>query len=75
MSREQLLEEALQLTDGDRLELAGQLLATVASDPQLTELDDEAEFLRELDRRANDGSAHSVVASPSGIARHMSRQF
>lgn len=57
MSREQLLEEALQLTDGDRLELAGQLLATVASDPQLTELDDEAEFLRELDRRANDGSA------------------
>lgn len=55
MSRDQLLEAALHLTDGDRLELAGQLLATVTTEP-LSELDDEAEFLQELDRRANDGS-------------------
>lgn len=55
ISREQVLEAALQLPEGERLQLASELLGSVPVDAQAWSMDDP-EFLDELDRRSQDGT-------------------
>jgi hypothetical protein len=51
-TRDEILTAALLLPERDRLEIAGQLLETVAGGPTGNLADEE--FLDELDRRAGD---------------------
>ncbi len=54
ISREQVLEAALQLPDDERLQLAGELMCSVPPGAEVWSIDDP-EFLEELDRRCHDG--------------------
>lgn len=51
-SPDEILAAALELPDSDRLRIAVRLLDTVPADAELPE--DDAEFLAELNRRANE---------------------
>ncbi len=53
LSSEAILQAALQLPEGERLDLAARLLDTVP--PGIMSVDDPG-FIEELDRRLNDGS-------------------
>jgi DNA repair ATPase RecN len=54
--REELLKAALELSEQDRIRLAGELMGSVTDDlPGLSV--DAPEFLSELTRRSNDGPA------------------
>ena len=55
ISREQVLQAALQLPDEERLQLAGDLLCSVPPGAEVWSIDDP-EFLEELDRRCQDGT-------------------
>ena len=55
ISRDQVLEAALQLPDDERLQLAGELLSSVSPEASAWCVDDP-EFLEELDRRCQDGT-------------------
>lgn len=55
ISREQVLEAALQLPEDERLQLAGELMSSVPPDAEVWCIDDPG-FLEELDRRSHDGT-------------------
>lgn len=54
--REELLKAALELSEQNRVLLAGELMGSVTDDLASLSVD-EAEFLSELARRSSDGSA------------------
>lgn len=69
ITRDEILEAALQLPESDRLDIADRLLETVPEQMLDVPLDDPA-FLDELDRRARDGSVGipwSQVKSDIGL--------
>jgi hypothetical protein len=55
MTPDNILNAVLQLSEGDRLELAYRILDTVPPGPDLPSLDDP-NFVEELERRAADDS-------------------
>ena len=55
LTPDRILEAALSLPEGDRLDLAHRLLDTLPPEPDLLSLDDP-NLIEELDRRAADDS-------------------
>jgi hypothetical protein len=53
LSRQDILEAALRLPGADRLVIVNSLMDTLPADPDVA-MEDDPEFLAELDRRAND---------------------